>query len=124
MFRKRAQYAYDVLKPIPGAFVNKTQGAFYMSIILDKNRLNEKQFLKIDNPQIKQRVEELCKNAALDRRFVYYLLGATGICVVPMTSFCCSLPGFRVTLLETDEKKFQWIFNTLAEKIQEFLKSA
>ena len=40
----------------------------------------------------------------MDKRFVYYLLGAKGICVVPISSFCSELQGFRVTLLEEDEE--------------------
>jgi aspartate/methionine/tyrosine aminotransferase len=60
----------------------------------------------------------------LDKRFVYHLLAATGICVVPLTGFNCGLKGFRTTLLESDEKKFAWIFTTLREKMSEYLKSA
>jgi aspartate/methionine/tyrosine aminotransferase len=62
------------------------------------------------------------KNVALDKRFVYYLLAATGICVVPLTGFNCDLQGFRVTLLESDDAKFEWTFRTLREKIIEYLK--
>ena len=61
---------------------------------------------------------------APDKRFVYYLMGATGICVVPLTGFNCNLLGFRATLLETDESKFEWIYNTIAEKIKEYLATA
>ena len=60
---------------------------------------------------------------SLDKRFVYYLVGATGICVVPLTGFNCDLLEFRATLLETDEKKFEWIYSAIAEKIKEYLKS-
>ena len=69
-------------------------------------------------------LEQLVENVALDKRFVYYLLGATGICVVPLTGFNCDLQGFRVTLLESDDAKFEWIFRTLSEKITEYLQSA
>jgi aspartate/methionine/tyrosine aminotransferase len=61
---------------------------------------------------------------ALDKRFVYYLLAATGICVGPLTGFNCNLKGFRITLLESDEKRFDDIFKTVKEKIVEYLKSA
>ena len=57
------------------------------------------------------------------KRFVYYLLGATGICVVPLTSFATDLKGFRVTLLERNEEEFVRIFRTLAETIQKYMKS-
>lgn len=123
-YRQRSEYAYNLFKDVPGVKCNLTRGSFYMSIILDSERLNSNQFLKIDNPEIKEKVEALCANAASDQRFVYYLLGATGICVVPMTSFCSRLPGFRVTLLEADKTKFEKTFNTLAEKIKEYITSA
>ena len=60
----------------------------------------------------------------LDKRFVYYLLASTGICVVPLTGFSCSLKGFRVTLLESDDVRFERIFMTIRDKIKEYLASA
>jgi alanine-synthesizing transaminase len=59
-----------------------------------------------------------------DKRFVYYLLASTGICVVPISSFCSDLRGFRVTLLEENEELLQKTFTRLREAIQEYLKSA
>jgi aspartate/methionine/tyrosine aminotransferase len=61
---------------------------------------------------------------SLDKRFVYYLLGATGICVVPLSSFATSMQGFRITLLERDEATFRMIFQTIAENIRKYLASA
>jgi aspartate/methionine/tyrosine aminotransferase len=88
-----------------------------------ENVLTPRQRLAIANARAKEKVEELVQNVALDKRFVYYLLGATGICVVPLTGFNCELQGFRVTLLESDDAKFEWIFRTLGEKITEYLQS-
>jgi aspartate/methionine/tyrosine aminotransferase len=62
-------------------------------------------------------------NVSLDKRFVYYLLGATGVCVVPLSSFATELQGFRSTLLETDEDRFRKIFNTIAASIKGYLSS-
>ena len=58
-----------------------------------------------------------------DKRFVYYLLGATGICVIPLTSFFTDQPGFRMTLLERDEAKFEHVVRTLGEKIVQYVES-
>jgi aspartate/methionine/tyrosine aminotransferase len=55
---------------------------------------------------------------------VYYLLAATGICVVPLTGFNCTLKGFRITLLENDDRKFGEIFHAVRDKMQEYLRSA
>ncbi len=62
-------------------------------------------------------------DTAMDKRFVYYLLGATGICVVPLTSFATDLHGFRITLLERNEEEFYKIFSTIARTIREYLRS-
>ena len=55
-----------------------------------------------------------------DKRFVYYLLGSRGICVVPISSFASELQGFRVTLLEEDEEILTRIFTGIREGIQEY----
>ena len=123
MYERRSVFAYDTLKKIDGIIVNQTDGAFYMTVAFKDGVLNEKQRLEIKNNTIRNYIEEITQNVALDKRFVYYLLGSTGICVVPLTGFSCDLYGFRITLLETDEKKFEWIFTTIAEKIKDYLNS-
>jgi aspartate/methionine/tyrosine aminotransferase len=61
---------------------------------------------------------------SLDYRFVYYLLGATGICVVPSSSFCSDLQGFRITLLEENDETLREIFTKLRDAIKTFIQSA
>jgi aspartate/methionine/tyrosine aminotransferase len=117
--------AYTILKDVPGIKVNRSNGAFYMSVVFEEDKLTETQTLPIKNPEIRQLVEELVSQPgiALDKRFVYYLLGSTGICVVPISSFCTPERGFRVTLLERNEKEFTRVFHTLAENITAYLNS-
>ena len=117
--------AYTILKDVPGIKVNRSNGAFYMSIVFEEDKLTETQTLPIKNPEIRQLVEELVSQPgiALDKRFVYYLLGSTGICVVPISSFCTPERGFRATLLERNEKEFTRVFHTLAENITAYLNS-
>ena len=83
-----------------------------------------KQFLEIENPQVKQYLDTITESVADDKRFVYYLLASKGICVVPLTGFCCDKKGFRVTLLETDDEKRKNTWNTIAESIRAYLASA
>ena len=103
-------------------FANKT---FYNTIIFNNGVLNEKQKLKINNPEIQKLVDQWVNvpGMDLDKRFVYYLLGATGICVVPISSFCSDLKGFRVTLLEEDENLMKSTFTKLKDAIIEYLSS-
>jgi alanine-synthesizing transaminase len=124
VYEKRSRIAYDLLKDIKGIIVNQTNGAFYLTVMFRPNVLTPDQKLGIGNEKAKTVVEKLVKDVALDKRFVYYLLGATGICVVPLTGFNCDLQGFRVTLLESDDAKFEWVFRTLREKIREYLQEA
>jgi len=124
VYQKRSGIAYDLLKDIKGIIVNQTNGAFYLTIMFRANVLTPNQKLAIGNAKAREMVETLVKDVALDKRFVYYLLGATGICVVPLTGFNCDLQGFRVTLLESDDAKFEWVFKTLREKITEYLQGA
>jgi aspartate/methionine/tyrosine aminotransferase len=49
-------------------------------------------------------------------------LGATGICVVPISSFCSELMGFRITLLEEDEEELNKIFTSLRDAIKMYVK--
>ena len=58
-----------------------------------------------------------------DKRFVYYMLAAAGICVMPLTSFSTDLQGFRFTLLEQDEDTFRQMIDKLAMSITNYLES-
>ena len=119
---KRSALINQILSEVPQLTFNPTYGAFYNSIIFKDGVLNNKQFLPIENPKIKAKVEEWCKDVSLDYRFVYYLLGSTGICVVPISSFCSELMGFRITLLEEDDDELNRIFTSLRDAIKEYLK--
>ncbi len=122
-YKKRADAAYTILSKNSGIVVVKPKGAFYMSVVFKDNKLTEKQTLKIENKKVKEYIESITKDIPADKRFVYYLLGATGICVVPLSGFNSSLQGFRITLLETDDKKFNQVFKTLDEAIKKYLAS-
>lgn len=124
-YEKYSNIAYDCLKEVDGLLVNRTNGAFYMSIAFEEGGLNKSQTLPIANSEVREYVESLVAKQGVepDKRFVYYLLGATGICVVPLSSFATELMGFRITLLEKDEKRFTKIFNTIAENITQYLAS-
>jgi alanine-synthesizing transaminase len=121
---KRSRYIAEMLGQVPELQFNETYGAFYNTIIFKEGVLNNRQKLKIDNPEISKLVESwVSPDMNLDKRFVYYLLGSKGICVVPISSFCSDLKGFRVTLLEENEENLKHIFTTLRDAIKEYLNS-
>jgi aspartate/methionine/tyrosine aminotransferase len=96
-----------------------------MSVVFEKGVLNSEQSLSIELAEVREMVEGLVNQPGVstDKRFVYYLLAATGICTVPISSFCTEERGFRITLLELDEKEFTQIFITIANAVTRYLKS-
>ena len=124
-YERLSNVAYDCLKNVDGVLINRTNGAFYMSVVFDDGVLHNRQTLPIENSEVKAHVESLVNKpgVSLDKRFVYYLLGATGVCVVPLSSFATTLQGFRSTLLETNEEQFSKIFNNIADSIKIYLSS-
>jgi alanine-synthesizing transaminase len=124
-YEKLSNIAYRILKDLPYVMVNRTCGAFYMTVVFNDAVLNGRQTLAIEHEEIRTYIEGLvAEQIEFDKRFVYYLLGATGVCVIPLTSFFTDLPGFRMTLLERDEAKFELVVRTLADKIVEYVESA
>ena len=126
MYSHRADCAYKILRDTHGTLSPKPCGAFYVTVIFPDG-LPAQGKLEIKNDTIKKYIEEITNpptgGCPADKRFAYYLLGKTGICVVPLSGFNSNLMGFRVTLLETDEKKFEWIFKTLKMEIENYMKS-
>ncbi|MEN6466304.1 MAG: pyridoxal phosphate-dependent aminotransferase [Syntrophaceae bacterium] len=124
-YEKLSNIAYDILKDVPYIAVNRTNGAFYMSVVFNEAVLNGRQTLPIKQAGVKSFIENIVNDKIEhDKRFVYYLLGSTGICVVPLTSFFTPLPGFRITLLEKNEEKFEATIRKIADKIVEYIDSA
>ncbi|MCI5167704.1 MAG: pyridoxal phosphate-dependent aminotransferase [Candidatus Electrothrix sp. GM3_4] len=125
-YEKHSNIAYDILKEVDGIVVNRTNGAFYMSIAFAEGVLNNQQTLPIEIEQVRNTVEKIISgpDVSLDKRFVYYLLGSSGVCVVPLSSFATSMQGFRITLLERDEEVFTQIFHNIATAIKDYLASA
>ena len=123
IYAERAEEAWKHFSDVPGVVVNKPQGAFYMTVLFDDCVLNDRQSLPIADTKIRRFIEDSVKGMKPDKRFVYYLMGATGICVVPLTGFCCEKQGFRLTLLEADDEKRRWTWQTIAESIRAYFGS-
>lgn len=121
---KRSKIISSILGKAKEVMFNETYGAFYNTIIFREGVLKPHQSMKIENPEIKKLVESwVSQSIPLDKRFVYYLLGAKGICVVPISSFSSELQGFRVTLLEENETELVRIFTAISDGIREFVNS-
>ncbi|MFN3999348.1 pyridoxal phosphate-dependent aminotransferase [Algoriphagus sp.] len=122
---KRSDWMREILGDIPGIKFNPTQGAFYNTIVFDEKLLTPDQSLSIEDEKLKSLLDSWLTDPEmpLDKRFVYFLLAAERICVVPISSFCSDLRGFRVTLLEENEEVFKDTFRRLGRAIEKYLKS-
>jgi alanine-synthesizing transaminase len=123
MFSQRADEVAAAFEGCEHVIVNKPGGAFYYTAMFKDGLLRNDQVLEIDNPRVAAEVERMVDSVEPDKRFVYYLMGATGIVVVPLTGFQCSHHGFRATLLETDEARRAWILETLRDAIDRYVES-
>ena len=122
---ERSEWMREILGKIEGIKFNPTQGAFYNTIVFDEQLLTTRQSLPIEDERLQQLVDSwlIDPEMPLDKRFVYYLLASERICVVPISSFCSDLRGFRVTLLEENEAVFKDTFSRLGAAITRYLHS-
>ena len=113
-----------MLGDIPYITFNRTNGAFYNTIIFKEGVLTAHQKLEISDPEISALLDTwLNRDMPLDQRFVYYLLAAKQVCVVPISSFASRLLGFRITLLEEDRELQQETFQRIREGIMAYCES-
>ncbi len=123
MLESRAKEIHAALDGIDGTVVNMPGGALYLTVMFEEGVLNDRQTLPVPPGKVRDLLEEIVRDVPNDRRLVYYLLAATGICVVPLSGFCCKRDGFRVTLLECDDAKRRWTFETLGQALKDYIHS-
>ncbi|MCA1808105.1 MAG: pyridoxal phosphate-dependent aminotransferase [Lentisphaerae bacterium] len=121
-----ANSVYDLLAAVRGLNVTRIQGAFYMLSSFDQGALNGRQSLPVKNPEARAYLEGLLALPGVppDKRFAYYLLAATGICVVPASDFDSPYPGFRITTLDRDPRRRDATYRILAQSVTDYLASA
>ncbi|RAK52224.1 pyridoxal phosphate-dependent aminotransferase [Phenylobacterium deserti] len=121
-YDRRSRRAVEVLGDLAELILHPARGAFYMTAVFRKGALKAGQRLPL-TPQV-EAILEPHLHGSLDARFVYQLLGSTGICVVPLsTGFNSDLEGFRFTLLEPDEARFETILQDLRGALASYLSS-
>ena len=122
LYRRRAELAYTEFRSLNGVIAPKPEGALYFSVVFQDGALNNNQSLPLQG-EVKEFVEDKVSGTSPDKRFVYYLMAKTGICVVPLSGLNSDLYGFRMTLLEPDDQKFEELLKTITNATQEYLKS-
>lgn len=123
---RRSKLIASLLADVPQLTFNETYGAFYNTIIFKEGVLRPGQRLQTDSPEAEALLQEWLteENLPDDKRFVYNLLAAKGVCVVPISSFCSDLKGFRVTLLEENEELLRETFLRIREAVLEYTEAA
>lgn len=115
----------ELLSRSRGLFVRDIAGAFYIMPLFRDGVLNSRQSLPIRNADARALIEKLtAAGMPDDKRFAFYLLASTGICVVPASDFDSPHPGFRVTALDRDPARLDSTYITLADAVDKYLESA
>lgn len=120
-FAEKAVRFADAFAGVPQVLANKPMGAFYASVVFREGVLSGSQTLPIADARVRARVEELVVGVPLDKRFVYYLMAATGIVLVPLSGMNSRLHGFRMTLLEPDGARFDAMLATLVANVRRYI---
>ncbi len=119
-YRRKADIARAVFSRIPRVIAPCPESSFYYSVVFEDGVLGGDQSLPISDPTIRDFIGREVEGVAPDKRFVLYLMAATGVCVVPLSGFNTDLTGFRMTLLEPDEKKFKDTVERIAAAIRAY----
>lgn len=121
-YQARAEKAIEILGQSEHLRIVKPKGAFYLAVTFSEDFLKSRLRLRAKNLKAQLLLEaELMKIDPFDfdKRFCYQLLAATGICVVPLRSgFNSHEPGFRMTLLENNEKIFENTLRTILQTVE------
>lgn len=123
---KNGNFIAEILGNTKGLKVNRTNGAFYMLPLFESGVLNGRQNLPIRSSAARGYIEEQVNRPGfpLDQRFTYYLLAATGICVVPASGFFSPYHGFRLTTLDRDEVRRKDTYARLSKAVEEYISSS
>ncbi|NTV54918.1 MAG: pyridoxal phosphate-dependent aminotransferase [Candidatus Moranbacteria bacterium] len=119
-YRRKADIARAIFSRIPRVIAPCPESSFYYSVVFEDGVLGDDQSLPISEPSIRDFIGREVEGVAPDKRFVLYLMVATGVCVVPLSGFNTDLTGFRMTLLEPDEKKFKDTVERIATAIRAY----
>lgn len=121
-FSHRADQAYDIFNWINWIKVNRTQWAFYFTILFEPKITESPVNKPLLDKQIQDIIDPELAWATYDKRFVLYLLASRWICTVPLTWFNTSLEWIRITLLEQNEQVFLKTCNDIRDFIIEYTK--
>ena len=117
-YQKRADEACAFFANIPHVRVNKPKGVFYLvAELLDCPKTK----LEPVNKEVRLHLDTIeNESTPADFQFAYELMGAKGICVVPLTGFGSTVNGFRMTLLQEDDAVFTQTLEKIGHAISQY----
>ena len=121
-YRARAERALElfdgckVIRSIP------PDGVFYFTCTFDTARFPNHRKLTSLTKEVRVFLDALeAKNQLRrDKLFAYELMGAEGVCIVPLSGFSSPFDGFRMTLLEEDPARFDDACRRIRRGAEEF----
>jgi alanine-synthesizing transaminase len=117
IYKKKAEKLEEYLKDVESIIYVKPKGAFYATIVFKEDKINLDFEIKFENKELWEYIKSITTGKRFDKKFCYNLLAETWICVVPLSWFNSTYNGFRMTLLEQNEEKFENILKNLKEFI-------
>jgi alanine-synthesizing transaminase len=107
-YKARLDTAIEVFKGCDVLSLVIPDGVFYLTITINSDRFPNTKKLASRNDDVRMYLDMLLEKNDLrtDKQFAYELLGAEGVCVVPLSGFESPYDGFRMTLLEEDAELF------------------
>lgn len=92
----------EVLNPVV------PDGVFYLTVTVNTTKFPNTAKLTARNAEVRGFLDVLEEknDLAVDKLFAYEMLGAEGVCIVPLSGFSSPVTGFRMTLLEEDAELF------------------
>ena len=108
-YRARAETALAIFEGCPVIRPIRPDGVFYLAATFDTERFPRNRPLAARSPEVRSYLDGLPAATRLrrDKLFAYELMGAEGVCVVPLSGFSSPHDGFRMTLLEEDPARFE-----------------
>ncbi|HEV7735530.1 MAG TPA: pyridoxal phosphate-dependent aminotransferase [Candidatus Binatia bacterium] len=107
-YRRRADQALEIFESCSVLRPVVPDGVFYLTVVIDSAGFPKTEKLQAANKEVRLFLDALEAKSKLrrDKLFAYELMGAEGVCVVPLSGFASPHDGFRMTLLEEDEALF------------------
>lgn len=103
------------LKNLDGVECSGGQGAFYAALHFNndlvKSDLNPEALPDVEKSLFMKWTDGL--DASPDLYLTYYLLAGMGVCTVPLSGFDTKVQGLRITLLEQNPERFDYMLDQL-----------